>query len=83
MCSLFALAALLPIVLVTALWNLMKGEHPTFYRQVCVGIAGKPFEIVKLATMFKDSPNVVSRGFVEASNTRLPPLVGLRKTKIN
>lgn len=82
--TLFALVALSPILLVTALWNLMTGEHQIFYRQVRVGVAGKPFEILKFATMLKDSPNMVGGGFVEANDTRLLPLGALlRKTKIN
>ena len=82
--SLFALVALSPILLVTALWNLMTGEHQVFYRQIRVGIAGKPFEILKFATMLKDSPNMMGGGFVEANDTRLLPLGAfLRKTKIN
>ena len=82
--SLFALVALSPIFLVTALWNLMTGEHQVFYRQIRVGIAGKPFEILKFATMLKDSPNMIGGGFVEANDARLLPLGAfLRKTKIN
>lgn len=82
--SLFALVALSPIFLVTALWNLMTGEHQILYRQVRVGRAGKQFEILKFATMLKDSPNMANGGFVESGDTRLLPLGAfLRKTKIN
>ena len=82
--SLFALVALSPIFLVTALWNLMTGEHQILYRQVRVGRAGKQFEILKFATMLKDSPNMANGGFVESGDTRLLPFGAfLRKTKIN
>lgn len=82
--SLFALVALSPIFLVTALLNLMTGEHQILYRQVRVGRAGKEFEIIKFATMLKDSPNMANGGFVESGDIRLLPLGAfLRKTKIN
>jgi lipopolysaccharide/colanic/teichoic acid biosynthesis glycosyltransferase len=82
--SLFAMLAISPILLGTALWNVLTGEHQIFYRQTRVGEAGKPFEILKFATMVRDSPNMPGGGFVEHNDPRLLPLGAfLRKTKIN
>lgn len=82
--SLLALMVLFPLLLMIALWNVMTGEHQIFYRQSRIGRAGRPFEILKFATMLKDSPNMAGAGFVEANDARLLPLGAfLRKTKVN
>ena len=81
--SLLALVVLSPILLLVALWNLMTGEHQILYRQLRIGIEGKPFEIIKFATMLYDSPNMAGGGFVEANDTRLLPLGRYKKNKDN
>ena len=82
--SLFALLTLSPVLLITVLWNVLTGERQILYRQIRVGRAGKPFEILKFATMLIDSPNMSGGGFVESNDARLLPLGAfLRKTKIN
>lgn len=71
---------MLPIMLALKL----TGEHDVFYTQERIGKGGKPFRVLKFATMLRDSPNL-SGGLITAPNDpRLLPLGKfLRKTKIN
>ena len=77
---LLLLILLLPLMFILRL----TGEGEVFYLQERIGLNNEPFQIIKFATMLKDSPNMMGGGFVEANDTRLLPLGAfLRKTKIN
>ena len=62
----------------------LTGEHYIFYTQVRIGRYGKPFKILKFATMLKNSPNLPGGLITVPDDPRLLPLGKfLRKTKIN
>ena len=81
----FALLILLfPLLLLVCLWNVLTGEHEIFYKQTRVGKNGKQFEIIKFATMLKNSSKLRAGGFTELNDSRFLPLGSfMRKTKIN
>lgn len=71
---------MLPIMIALKL----TGEHDIFYRQVRIGKHGKPFRVLKFATMLRDSPNLAGGLITMPGDPRLLPLGNfLRKTKIN
>lgn len=78
------------IVLVLPLWVIvitilrLTGEGEVFYRQSRVGRQGKSFNILKFATMLKNSPSMGTGEVTMHNDPRVLP-VGhvLRKTKIN
>ena len=79
--ALFVLAPLLvPIVLLLR----FTGEGEVFFRQDRVGLGGRPFGLLKFATMLKNSPNIATGTVTVAHDPRVLP-VGrfLRKTKLN
>lgn len=60
------------------------GEHDIFYRQTRIGKGGKPFGVLKFATMLRDSANMPGGVLTQKNDPRILPLGGfLRKTKIN
>jgi lipopolysaccharide/colanic/teichoic acid biosynthesis glycosyltransferase len=60
------------------------GEHFVFYTQSRIGKHGRPFKILKFATMLKDSPGLPGGLITAPDDPRLLPLGKfLRKTKIN
>jgi lipopolysaccharide/colanic/teichoic acid biosynthesis glycosyltransferase len=62
----------------------LTGEHYIFYTQVRIGKHGRPFHVLKFATMLKDSPNLPGGLITTPNDPRLLPLGNfLRKTKIN
>lgn len=71
---------LVPIMIVLRL----TGEGHVFYRQERMGRGGKPFFILKFATMLKNSPSMPGGDITSRRDPRVLP-VGhvLRKTKIN
>ncbi|GHU76790.1 glycosyl transferase [Spirochaetia bacterium] len=71
---------MIPIILVLKL----TGEHDIFYKQTRIGKNGKPFQVLKFATMLRDSPNMPGGLITAPNDPRLLPLGNfLRKTKIN
>lgn len=78
------------IVLLAPIWLIVipilrfTGEGEVFYRQPRVGKDGRTFELLKFATMLKNSPNMASGDLTLHNDPRVLP-VGrvLRKTKIN
>lgn len=70
----------LPIMLLLAL----TGEGEIFYAQKRIGYRGREFELLKFATMVKDSPSMGTGTVTVPDDPRVLP-VGrvLRKTKIN
>ncbi len=76
--------AFLPIGIVLALILRFTGEGEIFYRQKRVGRYAKTFEVLKFATMLKDSPNLGTGTITKKNDPRVLPLGGfLRKTKLN
>jgi lipopolysaccharide/colanic/teichoic acid biosynthesis glycosyltransferase len=62
----------------------LTGEHDIFYRQKRIGYGGKPFYVLKFATMLRNSPNLAGGLITAPKDPRLLPLGNfLRKTKIN
>ena len=84
MFSLLALLFLCPLLLLIIIVLKMSGEGEVFFLQKRVGRDGLPFNLLKFATMLKDSPNLGSGTVTLKSDPRVLP-VGkfLRKTKIN
>lgn len=82
--SCIALVLLLPLLLPIALILRFSGEGEVFFRQERIGKQGKPFRLLKFATMLKDSP-IIGTGTVTTRNDPRVLPVGriLRKTKIN
>jgi len=71
---------LLPLIIVLSL----TGEGEVFYRQPRVGLDGRFFELLKFATMLKDSPNIGPGEITILNDSRILPLGKfLRKSKIN
>jgi lipopolysaccharide/colanic/teichoic acid biosynthesis glycosyltransferase len=62
----------------------LTGEHYIFYRQRRIGYKNREFQILKFATMLKDSPNM-GTGIITVKNDPRVTFMGrfLRKTKIN
>jgi lipopolysaccharide/colanic/teichoic acid biosynthesis glycosyltransferase len=79
-----AIVAFLPIWLIVIPILRFTGEGEVFYRQPRVGKDGQTFELLKFATMLKNSPNMASGDLTLHNDPRVLP-VGrvLRKTKIN
>jgi lipopolysaccharide/colanic/teichoic acid biosynthesis glycosyltransferase len=82
--SSLAILCLLPFLLPVILLLKLTGEHEVFYLQERIGRGGKPFRVVKLATMLKESPNLPGGFLTRKHDPRVLP-VGrtLRKWKIN
>src|SRR6056297_4324641 len=84
---LFSLTAM---IMLTPLWIVVvpilrfNGEGEVFFRQPLVGRGGRTFDLLKFATMLKDSPNIGTGTVTLKDDPRVLPLGGfLRKTKIN
>lgn len=79
-----AILALMPLLIPVILILSITGEREIFYRQERIGRGGKPFYILKFATMLKDSPNLSGGDITVAGDPRILPFGRfLRKTKIN
>jgi lipopolysaccharide/colanic/teichoic acid biosynthesis glycosyltransferase len=79
-----ALLVLSPMLLPIAIILRLTGEGEIFYKQPRVGYKGELFEILKFATMLKDSPNMGTGMITVRGDPRILPIGGfLRKTKIN
>lgn len=62
----------------------LTGEHDIFYGQERIGKEGKPFKVLKFATMLRNSPNLPGGLFTAENDPRMLPMGKfLRKTKIN
>jgi lipopolysaccharide/colanic/teichoic acid biosynthesis glycosyltransferase len=83
-CATVACIILLPIFVPLVIILSFTGERYVFYFQERVGINNGLFNIIKFATMLKDSPNIGTGTITLRNDPRLLPLGGfLRKTKIN
>lgn len=79
-----AIIVLIPLFIPIVIGLLLTGEGYIFYVQKRIGYKNKPFDILKFATMLKNSPNMPG-GYITIDNDpRFTPLGKyLRKTKIN
>ncbi|MDB3923142.1 sugar transferase [Luminiphilus sp.] len=82
--SMLAVAILSPLLAFVALFIACTGEGDIFFVQVRSGQNGKAINVLKFATMTKDSANMAAGLFVDENDSRL--LLGgafFRATKIN
>lgn len=79
-----ALLVLSPLLAPIVLILKFSGEGEIFFLQERIGKGGEVFNLVKFATMLKDSPNIGTGTITVKGDARILP-VGklLRKTKIN
>lgn len=79
-----AILILLPFMVPVMIVLKLTGEHDIFYCQERIGKGGKPFKVIKFATMLRDSPNLPGGLITLDNDPRLLPMGNfLRKTKIN
>ena len=80
----FAILILSPLLIPVVIILKLTGEHYIFYTQERIGRGGKPFGLLKFATMLKDSPNMGTGDITTHGDPRVLPFGRfLRKTKIN
>lgn len=78
------LIVLLPLFVLVAFVLKFTGEGEIFYRQKRIGRYGKPFEVLKFATMLKNSPYMGTGTVTVNNDPRVLPFGRiLRKTKVN
>ncbi len=79
-----ALIIFSPFLIPIAIILKFTGEGEIFYLQERIGKDGKPFKLIKFATMLKDSPNIGTGTVTVKNDPRVLPIGNfLRKTKIN
>lgn len=79
-----AILVLFPFLLPIMILLKCTGEHDIFFKQKRIGRQGKPFYVLKYATMLRNSPNMQGGLITAPNDPRLLPLGNfLRKTKIN
>ena len=84
MLSLMVLIILSPLLLPIGIILRLTGEGYVFYYQRRIGYKNKYFDIIKFATMLKNSPNMGTGTITLRNDPRLLPMGKfLRKTKIN
>lgn len=82
--SSLALLVLSPLMIPIMIILKLTGEHYIFYSQNRIGRGGKPFKLLKFATMLLDSPNLGTGDITLKHDPRILPFGHfLRKTKIN
>jgi lipopolysaccharide/colanic/teichoic acid biosynthesis glycosyltransferase len=82
--SAIAIILLSPLLLPIMLGLKLTGEGYIFYAQKRIGLRNRYFNIIKFATMLKDSPNMGTGLITLRNDPRLTPMGKfLRKTKIN
>jgi lipopolysaccharide/colanic/teichoic acid biosynthesis glycosyltransferase len=82
--SIIVLLILSPLLLPIAIALRLTGEGYIFYRQRRIGFQNQYFDILKFATMLKNSPNMGTGSITLRNDPRLLPMGKfLRKTKIN
>jgi len=82
--SLCALVVLCPLLVPVVIILKVTGEHYVFYVQERIGLGGRPFGLLKFATMLKDSPRMGTGDITVRNDPRVLPFGRLlRKTKIN
>ncbi|MBQ9205631.1 MAG: sugar transferase [Treponema sp.] len=79
-----AIIILLPFMIPIIIGLKLTGEHDIFYKQERIGKGGKPFDVLKFATMLRNSPNMAGGVLTQKDDPRILPMGKfLRKTKIN
>ena len=79
-----AIVVLLPFMIPIMIGLKLTGEHDIFYMQDRAGKGGKPFKMLKFATMLRNSPNLAGGLYTAENDPRILPMGKfLRKTKIN
>ena len=82
--SALALLILAPLLVAVILVLRFTGEGEIFFRQKRVGFGGQMFNLLKFATMLKDSPNIGTGTVTLKDDPRVLPFGRfLRRTKIN
>lgn len=82
--SLAALLALSPLLVLVAIALRFSGEGEVLYSQVRIGKGGREFNLLKFATMMKNSPSMGSGELTLPNDPRVLPMGRfLRKTKLN
>ena len=82
--SLFVLIILFPLFFVITILLKLTGEGEIFYRQKRVGFKNNIFDILKFATMLKNSANIGTGSITLRNDPRVTPMGKfLRKSKIN
>ncbi|MCW3116475.1 MAG: sugar transferase [Chitinophagaceae bacterium] len=82
--SLFILFLLLPLFIILFPLLRFTGEGYIFYYQKRIGYNNRIFNIIKFATMLKDSPNIGTGLITLRKDPRVTPMGNfLRKTKLN
>jgi lipopolysaccharide/colanic/teichoic acid biosynthesis glycosyltransferase len=82
--SLLVIILLAPLFLIIMVVLRCSGEGEVFYRQKRIGLHNKPFDILKFATMLKNSPQLGTGTITVKNDPRVLPFGKfLRKTKIN
>ncbi|MCC7245097.1 MAG: sugar transferase [Saprospiraceae bacterium] len=75
---------LLPVFIPIMIGLKLTGEGEIFYLQQRIGFKNRYFNIIKFATMLKNSPNIGAGLITVRNDPRITPMGGfLRKTKIN
>jgi lipopolysaccharide/colanic/teichoic acid biosynthesis glycosyltransferase len=79
-----ALIMLSPLLIPIAIILKFSGEGEVFFAQQRVGLNGKMFDLLKFATMLKDSPHIGTGTVTVKNDPRILPIGQfLRKSKIN
>lgn len=79
-----AILALSPLLIPVMVVLKCTGEHDIFYRQTRIGYRNSHFQMMKFATMLRNSPNMVGGLHTTKGDPRVLPFGRfLRKTKIN
>lgn len=82
--SLLIICILSPFLIILIPLLRFTGEGYVFYYQKRIGYRNKPFDIIKFATMLKNSPNMGTGLITLRKDPRVTPMGGfLRKTKLN
>jgi len=82
--SVIVIIVLSPLLIPVIIGLKLTGEGYIFYYQKRIGYRNKYFNIIKFATMLKDSPNIGTGLITLRNDPRVTPMGGfLRKTKIN
>jgi lipopolysaccharide/colanic/teichoic acid biosynthesis glycosyltransferase len=82
--AIVALIIFSPFLIPVAILLRLTGEGEVFYTQERIGYKNKPFNILKFATMLKNSPNIGTGDVTVKNDPRVLPMGGfLRKTKLN
>lgn len=82
--SFISIIILLPFMIPIMIGLKLTGEHDIFYGQERIGRNGKPFKVLKFATMLRNSPNMPGGTYTSKHDPRILPMGRfLRATKIN